>query len=118
MIIFLTLSAALAGVNYLAVTASLYWYYWWFDILMHFWGGIMLGMGVHAFSGIKWLHIRPTLGTVLMVILIAVTTWETFEWLNNLSGTSSYLIDTLQDTLLGFSGGLLAHFVLQVYIMK
>ena len=86
--------------------------------MMHFAGGLLLGMGVYVFSGIKWLHMRPTLGTVLVVILIAVTAWETFEWLNGLSGAGPYLLDTAQDTLMGFSGGLLAHFVLQAYTIR
>ena len=47
-ILFLLSALAFAVTHLVATAGSLYWYYWWFDIVMHFWGGLLLGLGVHA----------------------------------------------------------------------
>jgi hypothetical protein len=111
-IIFLILSSIFAFTHQLAVQASLYWYYWWFDIVMHLWGGILLGLGVHIFSNFSRLHIRPTLPVVLIVLALATGTWEMFEWSAGLWDAETYVFDTAKDVAIGFSGGLLAHIIL------
>jgi len=117
-IIFLVFAALFALVHTFAVTASLYWYHWWFDILMHFWGGTLIGLGVHAFSTIPWFSYRPTTKVVLLVLAAATISWEVFERLVGLYDPLRYLLDTGQDMVLGFSGGLLTHLALQAYRMK
>ena len=117
-IIFLLLSSIFAFVHYIAVAASLYWYYWWFDIVMHFWGGILLGLGVHTFSTFKHFHFRPRLSLLLIVITVATGSWEIFEWSAGLWDAETYIFDTAKDITMGFSGGLLAHLVLTRYTIK
>lgn len=112
LIIFLLLSGLFALVHLFAITASLYWYYWWFDIVMHFWGGILLGLGVHAFSTFKHLHFKPRLPVLLVVMVVATGSWEIFEWSAGLWNADTYIFDTAKDIIMGFSGGLLAHLVL------
>jgi hypothetical protein len=41
-VFFLLMSSIFAGVHYAAMVANLYSYFWWFDIVMHFWGGLLL----------------------------------------------------------------------------
>ncbi len=117
-IIFLILSTLFAAVHYVAVMGSLYWYYWWFDEVMHFSGGLLIGLGVHALAGFKSLPVRPTLKTVLTFLFLATITWEIFEWHYGITGTQNYAFDTAKDIFLGFSGGLLAHAGLRAYTMK
>lgn len=116
-IVFLLLAAVFAWTHQIAMAGSFYWYYWWFDIVMHFWGGILLGLGVHAVTSLKSVHIRPVLPVVLAVILSAVIGWEVFERIFGLFNPNQYIVDTTQDVLLGITGGLLAHFVVRMFTM-
>lgn len=112
-IIFLVLSAAFAAVHLLALKASLYWYFWWFDVVMHFWGGILIGLGVYTLCTLSRFRCRVTLKMILIALVIATGTWEIFEWWADLWQPTAYYFDTVQDIALGFGGGLLAHVVLK-----
>jgi hypothetical protein len=51
LIVSLLIACALAYLNSLAFDYYWYWRYWWFDIVMHFLGGMMLGgIGLYFFS--------------------------------------------------------------------
>jgi len=108
-IVFVLLAGIFAFVHILAVTASLYWYYWWFDIVMHFWGGALLALGVHAFATFRVVHLRPSTVVVLVVLTGATVTWEVFEFLAGLYDSATYGFDTTKDIAVGFGGGLLTH---------
>ncbi len=112
-IFFLVSSAIFALTHYLAVAGSLYWYYWWFDSVMHFWGGLLLGIGVHALCSLRSVPLSPTLPLLLLVITVVVVSWEVFERIVGLYNSSTYVFDTSKDIILGFGGGLLAHFILR-----
>lgn len=109
MAVFLIIATCFAVTHYVAMIGSLYWYYWWFDILMHFWGGLLIGLGVHAITTLKLVPLKPTIGLVLVAIVSAIVSWEVFEYYFNLHGTNSYVQDTALDLFLGAAGGLLAH---------
>lgn len=81
--------------------------------MMHSWGGILLGLGVHALCRLKSVPLRPTLSLVLGMITAAAITWELFEWITGLYNPVSYVADTALDVVLAFGGGLLAHFALR-----
>ncbi|MBP6881900.1 MAG: hypothetical protein KBC35_04720 [Candidatus Pacebacteria bacterium] len=117
-ILFLVLATLFTLVHTMALAASLYWYHWWFDVLMHFWGGLLVGLGVHTFATFRWLHLEPTTRLVLLALLIATGCWEIFEWFAGLYDQHMYVADTIQDLLLGFSGGLLIHAILKTYKIK
>jgi len=110
-ILFLLSGLAFAATHLVATAGSLYWYYWWFDIVMHFWGGFLLGLGVHALCRLESVPLRPTLSVVVAVITVATVGWELFEWFTGLYNPISYAADTFLDIMLGFSGGLLTHFI-------
>lgn len=76
---------------------------------MHFWGGLLIGLGVHAITTLKLVPLKPTIGLVLVAIVSAIVSWEVFEYYFNLHGTNSYVQDTALDLFLGAAGGLLAH---------
>jgi len=112
-IVFFLLSSIFAVTHQVAVQVSLYWYYWWFDSMMHFWGGILIGLGIHALATLPHLHIKASTKLILFALAFATITWEIFEWYYGLFGVRNYIFDTSKDIVLGFSGGLLAHIILR-----
>lgn len=117
-IILLILSAMFAASHYVALLASLYWYLWWFDILMHFWAGVIIVLGLHTLSTFVRLHFNPTLFVVVITLFVMTLSWEAFEFWAKLWQPESYIRDTLYDILTGFSGGLLTHVILDTYRIK
>lgn len=117
-ILFLMLATAFALMHTVAIVASLYWYYWWFDILMHFWGGALIALGVHALATCKRCTFEPDLKILLVALFVITISWEVFERAAGLYDHATYIFDTTKDLLLGFSAGLLTHVVLQIYSIK
>ncbi len=117
-IIFVALATVFALVHVFAVATSLYWYYWWFDIVMHFCGGILLGLGIHSFSTFSWSPVKVTTRNVFSILVLVTVSWEIFERLNGLYNSVGYIADMTQDLCLGIGGGLLAHLVLRTYRMR
>ena len=96
-----------------AMYASLYWYFWWADIIMHFWGGLLLGMGVHVLASLPHIPVRASVPWLLAIILVVTLSWEIFERSFGLFNPVGYMIDTSIDIALGFLGGLVAHVLLR-----
>jgi len=117
-ILFLILASMFALVHQFAVIASLYWYFWWFDILMHFWGGALIALGVFVFSGFSFSAFAPSLKITLLSLIIITVTWELFEWFVGLYEPVAYLRDTAKDLVVGVGGGLLTHGIIKTYTMK
>lgn len=108
--IFLLTSSLFAAVHNFAVATSLYWYYWWFDVFMHFWGGILVVVGVYALCSLKHVPLKPTAILIFTTLGIAMFAWEVFEWKIGLSNPQYGLFDTIKDLLMGISGGLVGYF--------
>ncbi len=106
-----------AGVHSFAVAASLYWFYWWFDIMMHFWGGILVAISFFVLTSFKKINVRPSLALMLIVLALTTGLWEVFEYSIGVLSQGVYIVDTVQDVLIGFCGGLLAFFTLQSFRM-
>jgi hypothetical protein len=108
--IFLASSSLFAAVHNFALATSLYWYYWWFDVLMHFWGGILVVIGVYALCSLKHIPLRPTSLIIFTTLVIVMILWEIFEWRIGLFNPQYGLFDTIKDLLVGLSGGLVGYF--------
>lgn len=110
---------ALLGVlHYLASSFYFYWTISWFDTVMHFLGGISMGLlslWVIYASGI-FKRMTPTrtrtIVTVLIAVLVVGIGWEIFENLNGLTqSTEGYKLDTIHDLIADICGGLVAGFI-------
>ena len=108
--IFLLTGSLFAAVHNFAVTTSLYWYYWWFDVVMHFWGGILVVVGVYALCSLKHVPLKPTSFIIFSTLTMVMVFWEIFEWKIGLSNLQYGLFDTVKDLLMGLSGGLVGYF--------
>lgn len=107
--IFLVISASFAAVHNFAVTTSLYWYYSWFDILMHFWGGVLVVLGVYALCSLKHIPLKPTSIFIFSTLFILMISWEVFEWKIGLFDPERHLAETVKDLIMGFTGGLVGY---------
>ncbi|MEX0652090.1 MAG: hypothetical protein WD509_01710 [Candidatus Paceibacterota bacterium] len=99
-----------------ALQFSLYWVYSWFDIMMHFLGGVFVGLSALWFffqSG----HIKrtQTLQNVILVIagaIIAVGVgWEVFEVLAGIPMEANFVADTILDLVMDGIGATTASIV-------
>jgi glucan phosphoethanolaminetransferase (alkaline phosphatase superfamily) len=116
--LFLGLAVVFTLVHNFAVFASLYWYYSWFDIVMHVWGGILVSLGVFALSSLRSVRIKPTIKITLGVLALIMIAWEVFEYTAGLYNPDTYIFDTAKDIIFGLSGGLLGYFLLQYFRIK
>ena len=89
-----------------AMAMKFFWYYsiWWFDMPMHFLGGVFVGLASLAF----WTK-QPILRTILSILVISIL-WELFEF--SLDAFITYnphnFLDTLSDVSFDLAGGLLS----------
>jgi hypothetical protein len=99
----------LAVLHYAAVVFYLYWVYWWFDIMMHFLGGISIGLFLYWFFYRSAIVSPPRMSFWAFIvggtILIGVA-WEIFEYVMHFTYTSreSYVLDTSLDLLMDVLG--------------
>lgn len=110
---FILISGLFASTHAFALATSLYWYYPWFDIAMHFWGGTLVVLGVNSASKIRPNYVRPNKRTVLSVALLLIVGWEIFERLNGLFVADVYLFDTAKDIVVGLLGVIIGYKVLK-----
>ena len=94
-----------------SAAVKLYWYYsiWWFDMPMHFWGGLCAGMLVLWFLAQRALP-KPSFSffwKIILGVLCIGLLWEIFEFLFNnvIAGTPFDFLDTASDLLFDLLGG-------------
>ena len=92
-----------------------YWYFsiWWSDMLMHFFGGLWLGLAFIWFLLRKNISFEPHFQficqTISFVLLIGVL-WEFFEFFTNnyIGGDRFNILDTVSDIFFDLAGGTFA----------
>jgi hypothetical protein len=94
----LILAGTLALLQHYALANLLYWYYPWFDTLMHFIGGLAL-----ASFGVALLAKRRALVFLGAMFGIAVG-WELFELVINTEREINFAFDTSLDLLMDALG--------------
>lgn len=99
----LLLASLLAALQWWAVSDFLYWRYEWFDIPMHYLGGIVIA------SFLVPLIPRGRRFTLLFAALTLFIGWEVFEYIFGLPREANYPLDTAEDLLLDVLGALTAY---------
>ena len=117
--LFISWTILLTMIAILHVTALeffLYWLYPWFDIMMHFLGGLFVGLSALWFffqSG--YVRINQSIWNIIIVsvssiILIGVG-WEIFEVMAGVPIIGNYILDTATDLVMDVIGVTVATFV-------
>lgn len=86
-----------------AMLHFLYWRYEWFDILMHFLGGLAIGVFLIGFFVTRQ---RTRLIGAFFLLMIA---WELFEYVFGLPREANYALDTALDIVMDTLGGAVAY---------
>jgi len=102
----LVLSALFLFLHLEASANAWYFYFWWFDILMHFMGGLILGLLLF------WIATRighrgsdrALFLKVLVVVLVIAVGWEVFEYMHDIYGKGNYVLDTTGDIIMAVIG--------------
>jgi uncharacterized membrane-anchored protein len=112
----MTLSIIVAVLHQLALTLFLYWRTDWFDIMMHFLGGLLIGLiagfifytsGYLNFpKGHKLTIFSMVMGSVLVVGLA----WELWEIFMGFTNVLSDRVDTVIDIVMDLIGGVVAYY--------
>ena len=96
--------------NYIAT--KLYWYVsiWFFDMPMHFLGGLFLGLSIIWILSYKNLSLELSLKLIfkiLLGVLVIGVSWEIFEILfNNIIAQMPFnTLDTISDVFFDLAGG-------------
>lgn len=97
-----------------------YWRIWWFDMPMHFLGGLWVGLSMlwlfflsGRFSNKGEQSTKTIFAVGILSVLTVAIVWEVFEYVVQLlfpSGTPYDILDTLSDIFWGITGGTIASF--------
>ena len=108
----LVLCAVMAAFHLWGLKDFLYWRYYWFDIFMHFLGGLAVGTALVGFL----IRHRPWLFLVLFVA--GMVGWEMFEFFAGLTKQTDYVSDTALDLLMDVLGVGLVYIVARMTLWR
>lgn len=108
----LILASILASLQHYALANLWYWYYPWFDTLMHFVGGLTV-----ATFGIALLAKRRALIFLSAMFAIAAG-WELFELTINAQRETNFYFDTSLDLLMDAVGMSIAYIAARLSIWR
>jgi hypothetical protein len=107
------------------IGSFLHWYYtmWWFDMLMHFLGGLWLSLFfTYTFVRRNLLGEMSTrtVGQIILWVFLVSVLWEVFEFsVNNVIGRTPFsVLDTTSDLFFDMSGAFLVLFYFKNKIMQ
>jgi hypothetical protein len=113
--IILVLSLVLAMLNSYAQANFLYFRFWWFDIVMHFLGGLDVGlMSIWAYTYFVSTYCDQRKARLFLVTVLATLTigvgWEAFESFVGIYLTEAHIVsDTLMDLCMDALGAVAAY---------
>lgn len=112
LVVALFLCAALAVLNNWAIENHIFWLFVWFDVFMHFLGGVTLA--VLAVGLLK--KRRPIFFVVGLAV--AFVAWEVFEYVFGVPREANYQFDTTLDVLMDTLGAVAVYVVARLSVWK
>ncbi len=113
------LSCIILSLHLFALAYFFYWMLWWFDILVHTLGGVLISwIAIVLFEKYKISRIEMILLYGIFGPLLISIGWEIFEFVSGITFLSSqYSLDTTLDMSMGVLGGIIGS-TLSVYFFK
>ncbi len=97
------------GIYIIGLELFLFWKLWWFDILLHFLGGVWAALA-SAWALLFFLRRAPQLLPVVACVACIAVGWELFQYVFEFPREEAYALDVTLDIVMGVLGGLLAAF--------
>jgi len=104
------LIALIAVLHIVAFKLHFYWQFWWFDMLMHFLGGLWVGLSAlwfiffSGYVGPFRARLFNTFAVSLFSIVVVGSVWEFFELWIGFPTEENYTIDTTIDLIMDIVG--------------
>ena len=99
----------MAVTQHYALSNFWYWQYRWLDMLMHFSGGVVIGLALYAAFGRRM--------AILYGVLIVGALWEVFEYVLGISLVErNFAFDTTKDLTMDLVGGLAVYGIMGGWI--
>ncbi len=109
---FLIAFSMLAVLHQIALTLSLYWHFWWFDIAMHLFGGVVVALGLFTLADLRIIKSSLlTLSKIVFFVLLTAVAWEVFEYFAGVPIEDTFVSDTVLDMLMGLCGAVVGYYV-------
>ena len=91
-----------------------YWLIWWYDIMMHFLGGVWVVLVLIWLNQLKAAAVVLTFKRVLTAIVVVGLAWEIYELLfdQTFIDAKGYGLDTVLDLIMNTVGAAAAYFLL------
>jgi uncharacterized membrane protein YjdF len=112
----LVIAPVLVVLHFIGSAKHFYFTYWWFDIMMHFLGGVivfLLSSWFYARFLKEDLSLRAFIFALVSVLAVG-SAWEIYENVIKLTyrAFGSYRFDTIKDVLVDMAGAFIAFLVL------
>ncbi len=111
----LVTAGAVFVLNKIGMAHHLYWRFWWYDVMMHFLGGVAVGGFAAWAAAYHWPNLshRRILYAGLIGIAVVGIGWEFFEFFTDqYIGQANIAADTMQDLIMDTIGTVIAWFAL------
>lgn len=118
------LLVTIATLHILALKFSLYWMYPWFDIMIHFLGGLFVALSVLWFLfESKYIRLNKSVRNTIFVagssIILVGVGWEIFEIFAGIPIEEDFILDTTIDLTMGVLGAIVAGFIfIKIYLTR
>lgn len=97
--------------NFIALSFYFYWTVGWYDFMMHFLGGLTIGILIAWFLGIEDRSLRLFLILFVLVMSVGIA-YEIFEYVYGLTlSTEEYSLDTIHDLIMNAVGATAAYYL-------
>ena len=119
-----TVLVVIAILHISALELSLYWVFWWFDILVHFLGGLFVVLfALWFFFESKYVRLSKSIKHVVIVsggsIILVGGGWEIFELLAGVPIEENFVLDTAIDLSMDVLGAIISGFVfIKIYLKE
>lgn len=98
-----------ALLHILGTWLSLYWMFWWYDILVHFLASAWLAV-LASWTSLSW-QIQPRVSFVIGCVLLVSVAWELFEYEIGATHAGEMMLDTILDVAINIGGGFVGLFL-------
>ena len=112
LVVALITSSVLSILQFFAIANYLYWRFVWFDVPMHFLGGVSIAVFFVAVS----IHFRPRL--FLLFCTTVFIGWEIFEYVAGFPRETNFVFDTALDLLMDTLGAVLVYAIARKTIWR